>query len=444
MPKIIEYILCLIENGIIFAFFNLLIERRFKNKFSVIAAVFVNAAIIFLCTELSVSLRAIIFVVITIIGSSIIFKGAIYIKSALSITLLFLLNMIDIVFGLLSSHILNEQIYDVFYESIIRRVILCLIIKVVDALVVFAVYKMFSKQRLEANKKNWVLFCLVISTFLFVTVIFTELYQNSSDSPSISVIYFTASIAFFITGLIAVYFFTYICSSFTNEKRLYVLQSSYDGIKEQLAVQLNNFEKISKIRHDTKNHLQNAQLLLSQGHYDTAGNLVAEMIEETDNIHLDYCALTGNDIIDAAITVKSAICKSRGIEFNLICERLPQINISEIDLSSLISNILDNAVTAAEKTDAPRVILKIFVRGEYLNIISENTYSNIIKKRDEGKLTTFFTTKCNSNEHGFGTRIIGEIAQKYDGACVYEYENGIFKMNVMINFSMSRAICEQI
>ena len=103
-----------------------------------------------------------------------------------------------------------------------------------------------------------------------------------------------------------------------------------------------------------------------------------------------------------------------------------------------------NAVTAAEKTDNPRVTLKIFVRGDYLNIVSENTYSNIIKKCDEGKLTTFLSTKCNSNEHGFGTRIIGEIAQKYDGACVYEYENGLFKMNVMINFSMSRAICEQI
>lgn len=444
MPKIIEYVLCLIENGIIFVFFNLLIERRFKNKLSVIDAVFVNAAIIFLCTELSVSFRAIIFVAITIVGCSIVFKSTMYIKSALSITLLFLLNMIDIVFGLLSSLILNEQVYYVFFENTSRRVILCLIIKAVDALVVFAVYKMFSKQRLEANRRIWVLFCLVISTFLFVTVIFTELYQNSSDNSSISAIYFTASIAFFITGLITVYFFTYICSSFTNEKRLYVLQSSYDGIKEQLAVQLSNFEKINKIRHDTKNHLQNAQLLLSQGHYDTARNLVTEMIEETNNIRLNYCAVTGNDIIDAAITVKSAICKSRGIDFNLICETLPQINISEIDLSSLISNILDNAITAAEKTDVPKVKLKIFARGEYLNIISENSYSEKIKKCDEGKIITFFTTKCNSNEHGFGTRIIGEIAQKYDGACVYEYENGFFKMNVMINFSATRAFCEQV
>lgn len=442
MPKIIEFMLCLIENGIIFIFFNSLMERRFKNKLSIIPIIFINATIIFFCTNFNISLRAIILISITIIGCCITFKGALHIKSAFSITVLFLLNMIDIVFGLFSSLILNKQFYDVFFDGIISRVILCMIIKVIDALVVFAVYKMFLKKPLETGKKVWILFCLVISTFLFVTVIFTELYQKVPENPSVATIYFTASIAFFITGMITIYFFTYICNSFNNEKKLYVLQSSYEGIKERLSVLAENSKKIGKIRHDTKNHLQNTKALLSQGRYDAAESLVDEMIGETDNIRLSIAVLTGNDIIDAAIAVKSVVCKTRGINLNIACEVLPQIYISEIDLSSLMSNILDNAITAAEKTDNPRIVLKIFVRGEYLNIVSENTYSNIIKKRNEGKLTTFLTTKCNSDEHGFGTQIIGEIAQKYDGTCVYKYDNGFFMMNVMLNCAKAPALCK--
>ena len=444
MPKIIEYLLCLIESGIVFAFFNSLMERRHTSKLSVIPIIFINATIAFLCTDLSISFRAIILVAITIIGGYIVFNETIHIVSAFSITSLFFFNMIDIVFGLFSSLILSEQFYDVFFESIIRRVILCLIIKAVDALIIFAVYKMFSRNHLETNRKIWILFSLIISTFLFVTVIFTELYQKAPENPTISVLYFTASIAFFITGIITIFFFTYICSSFSNEKRLYVLQNSYNGIKEQYSVQSENSKRISKIRHDTKKHLQNAKVLLAQGQYDAAERLVDDMIGQADNIHLEFSAATGNDIIDAAIAVKSAICKSHNIDFKLTCETLPTINISEIDLSSLISNILDNAVTAAEETNAPQVILKIFVRGEYLNIVSENTYSNIIKKCDEGKLTTFLTTKCNSAEHGFGTQIIAEIAQKYDGTFVYKYENGLFKMNVMLNYSKTRVLCEQV
>lgn len=437
MPKMIEYMLCLIENTIILMFFNSLMERRFKSGLFIIPIIFINATIVFFCTALNVPLRSIILVVIIIIGCCVLYKGAIHIKSALSLTVLFLFNIIDIIFGLLSSLVLGEHVYQVFFGNVIQRVILCLIIKTVDALAVFAVCKMFSKNCLEAGRRVWILFCLVISTFLFVTVIFTELYQNSPENSSFSSLYLTASIAFFIAGIISIYFFTHICSSFTNEKRMYVLQTCYDGIREQLAIQSDNSRKLAKIRHDTKNHLQNAKVLLSQGQYDAAENLVSEMIEQTNNIHLDFNSVTGNDIIDAVITVKSAICRNSNIDFKLICETLPKINISEIDLSSLISNILDNAITAAEETDSPRVILKIFVRGEYLNIVSENTYSGMIKKCDEGKLTTFITTKFNSNEHGFGTQIIGEIAQKYDGVCVYEYEKGLFKMNVMLNYSQT-------
>lgn len=363
------------------------------------------------------------------------YKGEIYVKFALSITVLFLLNIIDIAFGLFMSIIMKEHIYDVFFENLIRRVILCLIVKALDVLAVFLVYKMLSKHKFEISGRVWSMFCSVMSTYLLVTIIFTKFYQNAPENPYVSTLCFIASIDFFITGMITIYFFSYICGSFNNEKHLYVLQKSYDGIKEQLFVQSENSKKINKIRHDTKNHLQNVKILLTQCQYNEAENLVDEMIEQADNIHIEFNAVTGNDIIDAAIAVKSAICKSRGIEFNLFCETLPNLNISEIDLSSLISNILDNAVSAAEKTDYPRIILRIFVRGEYLNILSENTCNNVIKKRDEGKITALLTTKCGEQgEHGFGTQIIGEIAQKYDGVCVYKYENGFFKMNVMMNY----------
>ena len=365
-------------------------------------------------------------------------------KFALSITVLFLLNIIDVVFGLFMSIIMKENVNYVYFENLTRRVILCLIVKALDVLAIFAVYKMLSKHKFEISGKVWCMFCSVMSTYLLVTIIFTEFYQNALENPSVSTLCFITSAAFFITGMITVYFFSYICGSFNNEKHLYVLQKGYDGIKEQLFVQSENSKKINKIRHDTKNHLQNAKILLSQGKFSEAESLVDEMIEQADNIHIEFNAVTGNDIIDAAIAVKSAICKSRGIDFKLTCDTLPNLNISEIDLSSLISNILDNAVTAAEKTNSPRIILRIFVRGEYLNILSENTCVKATKKRDEGKITTLLTTKCvEQGEHGFGTQIIGEIAQKYDGVCVYKYENGFFKMNAMLNYSGAGVICEQ-
>lgn len=432
MPKIIEFLLCLIETGIIFICLNSWLENRFKHIISVIITTTINAFITFLCSNLSFSLRAAIFVAITIIGSCIIFKAKPQIKVSFSIMLLFIYNIIDIMFGLLFSLMLNKDFYDVFFEDVVHRTIICLIIKAVNALVVFAVYKFFSKTPLDISRKAWTLFCLVMATFLFVTITFTEIYQNSPDSASFSALYFAVSVAFFITGMIVIYFFTHICNSFINEKRMYVLQSSYDGVKEQLAVQSSNSEKLSKIRHDMKNHLLNTKQLMSNSQYEEAENLVNEMIGQTNDIKLLTEAATGNNIVDATIAVKAAVCQIRNIRFVLKYESLLQLKISEIDLSSLFSNILDNAISAAEKTDDPYISLSVFIRGDYLNIVSENTFKGEIEKKEDGRITTLTTTKSNSSEHGFGTRIIGEIAQKYDGVCVYEYEIGVFKMNVML------------
>ena len=108
--------------------------------------------------------------------------------------------------------------------------------------------------------------------------------------------------------------------------------------------------------------------------------------------------------------MKYAICKRQGIDFKLTCEPLPKLNISEIDPSSLISNILDNAITAAEKTEKPQVKISILTRGDYLNIVSENTYIGEIKKSDEGKLTTFTSTKFKAIPHNYRLRLFRPLA----------------------------------
>lgn len=436
MPKTIEFISCLTENSIIFLFMHSLLEKRFRHIITVILVTVTNALILFHCSGLGVFFKTSVFAAITMIGSFILYKAKPHIKATFSIMIIFLFNIINIVLKSSFSLILDVNIVNVFSVSPTRRIIiLCLIIETVNALAVYEIYRSFSKTRLDIGRKAWILFCLVMTTFLLVTLTFAEMYHQNYGDDSFFALNFTVSTAFFITGLIIIYFFTHLCNSFNNERNLYVLQSSYDGIKEQLAVQSNNSEKLRKIRHDIRNHLLNAKRLLSRGQYEEAESLVNEMIGQTDSIKLLSEVATGNNIVDAALAVKSAICKSRNIRFDLKYDSLSQIKISEIDVSSLFSNILDNAISAAEKADDPYISLGVFIRGDYLNIVCENAFKGEIEKRDEGKITVLSTTKSNATEHGFGTRIIGEIAQKYDGICVYEYVCGVFKMNVMLKIN---------
>ena len=437
MSNIIEYVLCIIESGITFIFLSLLLERKSKKYVFIIFAIIFNASISYLCADLRFFLRAIINLTAAITVSCVLFKGKTHIKISFSVVLIFLYNIIDTVFELFFLSNMDKYSYADFFDNIIQSTTIYLIIKAAKALVVFVIYVFFSKIRLDASRKAWNLFCFVMSIYLFVTIAVAELYRNSPGEPLVTTLYFAISASIFITGMIIIYFFTFICNSFQNEKKMYIIQSNYEGIKEQLAIQSSNSEKLAKIKHDMRNHLLSARQLLSQNQYKQAENLLSEMIDRTDNLHFNYNAMTGNDIIDAAIAVKAAVCSSRNIRFELKAGDLPHLNISKIDLSSLFSNILDNAITAAAKTVDPFISLNIFIRGDYLNIISENPFSGEIRKSEKNKLQILSTTKRNSSEHGFGTRIISEITQKYDGVCVYEYEGGVFKMNVMLKIEVN-------
>ena len=102
------------------------------------------------------------------------------------------------------------------------------------------------------------------------------------------------------------------------------------------------------------------------------------------------------------------------------------------DLCSLLSNLLDNAIEAAAQSGEaePTVDISILPRQEYLFIHVTNP---VDKTLPEKRRMTLETTKASHTElHGFGTRIIRRIAERYHGSVKYSMTGGIFTTNVML------------
>ena len=72
------------------------------------------------------------------------------------------------------------------------------------------------------------------------------------------------------------------------------------------------------------------------------------------------------------------MCKQK-IQFDYSLVPLPELSIDVIDISSVISNLIDNAIEATEKSSDPYIKVKITMYGKYLVIYVKNTYSE--KKR---------------------------------------------------------------
>lgn len=109
-----------------------------------------------------------------------------------------------------------------------------------------------------------------------------------------------------------------------------------------------------------------------------------------------------------------------------------RINIEDEDIVTLLANLLDNAIEAADKvTDKQRVIKIQFVDEQGKVTISvRNPVGEALKK--EGN--RILTSKANKKEHGIGIINIQNVVRKYNGESIYSCSNGYFTHSVIIQY----------
>lgn len=427
--QLVNFLLCLIEYLSMYVFMQKLFLSRFSSCVPMIITSTLNSLVIFLIPDFT-AVKAILCVICIFIGSSILYKTKWIIRLSFSITLIYLLYIVDVIIGDLFSIALDKQFLEVFYSDITCRLIVCLFIKLINILIWFLLYRLFKKSGLNLQNATWALYNVVMSVFLFVTVMYMTIYPNTAQDSQSALLYMIISISFLAMSIIVIYFFTSICASFKQKEKLYLLQASYDSIEEKLSVQKQNSDKLQKIRHDIRNHLINAKLLIENNDIDNADLLLNDIIGQTDNITLSISQSTGNNIIDTIVAFKATVCENKNISFEYELDILPELEIDYADISSVISNLIDNAIEASEKTERPYIMLKIYTHGSYLDIFVKNTYNGKISADYEHNCLA--TTKKDVDSHGYGTRIIKEIAEKYDGNYSWKESDAFFIANVLL------------
>lgn len=220
----------------------------------------------------------------------------------------------------------------------------------------------------------------------------------------------------------------------------YILNTISKIIEEKFILEVNlkskqNDEDIIRMhkeirgwRHDMRNHVNIVLALLERNQPHKAIEYINEIDKRTSEF--EKIRYTDNIAVDSILSSKINLAKEKGVEIGLELNIYSEIKLSNIEVCTLIGNLLDNSIEACEKVEENKFITLKILGGEDKLIIRIKNSTNGNLREENGK---FRTTKIGGI-HGVGLSQIDSVVEKYEGYIKRTHENNIFDTSIMINY----------
>ena len=196
-------------------------------------------------------------------------------------------------------------------------------------------------------------------------------------------------------------------------------------IEKQVREIQNMYRQVRGWRHDYRNHINNMKIQLSEGNYDKLSDYLNELADDLDTV--DTVIKTGNVMADAILNSKLNVAEKMNIKLNVKANVPDKLPMSDVELCSMLGNILDNAVEACGTLPEKERFMRVYIgklKGQlYLSV--QNSAGKVRKSKN-----TYLSTK--EGEHGYGLFRIDRIAKKYGGYVNRQNEEGVFATEILI------------
>lgn len=196
---------------------------------------------------------------------------------------------------------------------------------------------------------------------------------------------------------------------------LYVLRkaATKDELEQQLTLsQLQSVHtrqieednaQLRMLRHDVKNTLATAEILLQKGETAQAERFLHDFHTSIDReSKTAYCQ---NAIVNSVLLLKAQQAKKAG--FHLKCDVFcpHEIAIDAFDLCSLFSNLLDNAIDHADRSQSSELLISAW----------QNKNDYVIRCQNRFAPERTVRNRLGKTNQGLGLSIIKKTVKKYDG-----------------------------
>lgn len=190
------------------------------------------------------------------------------------------------------------------------------------------------------------------------------------------------------------------------------------------------YENSRILVHDIKNHITTIDALASTNDTEKIKSYISSI---SDHYSLyNPVPITENKMLDVICSQKYAQCSLLDIDLSINNEGVRLDFINDVDLCTIMTNLLDNAIESCKASAEKKIELSFYYKNSAFVVIN---MKNSCDKSPVIINHQFMTTKSDKVNHGVGMVSIQRAIEKYDGSmdCYYDEENHIFHSNIIFN-----------
>lgn len=177
--------------------------------------------------------------------------------------------------------------------------------------------------------------------------------------------------------------------------------------------------------HDRR-HFNNVLMeLLEQGKTDEAAVLLCNNNQAVPKISRVYCE---NPVVNAAVCHHAGLAEQAGILAELVLDIPGSLTVDALELSMVVSNLMENAIQACGRLAQNQT--------PYLRFTCRSVGRLLLEMENPCAAGTALDKNgypvSGEEGHGIGSKSVIAFVNKYDGELLYNIENGVFRVRLLV------------
>lgn len=361
---------------------------------------------------------------IVIVMVSFLFKMKWYYHIIMSITLYAMLSISEYATGSLVSIIFSVDMKTgVSGKFFIIGLFLSKIIAFIFVNIIRMAKYRFTNTKFQRNLLATI--AIPVSTMLVILLQYKFMTHIEEVSLTLSFLSLFCYTALIISNILMFDWLNYVAKAVEKDIKLAAASELITLQSKQYLDMIEHNKHISQLRHDYRNFLIGVLSEMDESNFPSARIAITNELEELSSpssLHFSQ------GIIGLIIEYKRTFAHKKDIEIEADISGINNIKISPIDLSIALGNALDNAIEATEKVSHHPKVIHLMVKAVNNTIVI--TIRN--PTNTEVDIDDLKSSKDDKSLHGFGIYSIKNIASKYGGEVIFQYNNFEFKTNIIL------------